>query len=531
MLAAQAMASPSCSGSPLKSVVTPAPSFSTRPTASWPRITGVGIGRFPWWRCTSVPQTPPISTLATSAPGSGSRTGASSSISGSLKARRTAPRAMVTKECSFIAITRHVPVPASTTTDREWLGALAEVLRARAHKRAGDLVIDLQPDPRFVGQHDVAILDHRLILQGQILPPGIVDPVPLHDQKVRDRGADVGRGHGAERPADIVRGERHIVDLRHVRDLAALRESTALGDVRHDVVNRLLLQQVAEAPAQVEILPRAERHRRDALDLPHGRYVFRRNWLLQPEQSERLHRSRHCDPTADVVPTMHVDGEVDGRSDRFPYRRDPLDHPIEFGIGGVPVPAVSAKAGPRLVDVELERVKAEGDDLLCPLSVGRGREVLARVAVAVEADCVPELAAEELIDRQAERLPGKIPEGDLDPGHRRDRCPRHCPVEELGPSHLLEKHVDVERALAKDGVLQRVDHLRTAFATVDALPVADDTLVGEDADVGRVAVPLDLRGADIGDLHLETSSLLGSIGGTVRPVSAVYSAAFSGLGG
>src|SRR5215217_827723 len=194
------MASPSCSGSPLKSVVTPAPSFSTRPTASWPRITGVGIGRFPWWRWTSVPQTPPMSTLAMSAPGSGSRTGASSSVSGSLNVRRTAPRAIAGNACSFREITNSIADAAGHN-----LGALAKVLRVRTDICTGNFVIDFQADPRLVGQHDVAILNHWLILECQIVPARVVDPVPLHDQEVGDRGADVGRSHGAERTADIVR--------------------------------------------------------------------------------------------------------------------------------------------------------------------------------------------------------------------------------------------------------------------------------------------------------------------------------------
>src|SRR5215208_5921124 len=171
------MASPSCSGSPLKSVVTPAPSFSTRPTASWPRITGVGIGRFPWWRWTSVPQTPPMSTLAMRAPGSGSRTGASSSVSGSLKVRRTAPRAIAGNLCSFREVARSIADAAGRK-----LGALAKVLRARTDIGTGDLVIDFQSDPRLVGQHDVAILDHRLILECQIVPARVINPMPLYDQ-------------------------------------------------------------------------------------------------------------------------------------------------------------------------------------------------------------------------------------------------------------------------------------------------------------------------------------------------------------
>ena len=123
------------------------------------------------------------------------------------------------------------------------------------------------------------------------------------------------------------------------------------------------------------------------------------------------------------------------------------------------------------------------------------------VAVAVEADAVAELAAEQLVDRHAERLAREVPEGDLDAGHRRDRRAGHRAVEEAGAAHLLEEHIHVERVLADDVLLEGVDHRRAALAAVDALAVADHPLVRVDAHVGRVAVPLHLCRADVRDLH------------------------------
>jgi len=63
-------------------------------------------------------------------------------------------------------------------------------------------------------------------------------------------------------------------------------------------------------------------------------------------------------------------------------------------------------------------------------------------------------------------------------------APRHRAVEQPGAAHLLEEHVDVERTLANDVLLQGVNHLRAAFAAVDALAVADQPVVCGDADEG-----------------------------------------------
>ena len=98
------------------------------------------------------------------------------------------------------------------------------------------------------------------ILDREFVPTLVIDPVPFHDEEIRDRRADMRRGHRPERAADVVRGERNVIDLGHIGDLAALREAAALGDIGHDVIDRLLLEQIAKAPAQVEIFARAERN-------------------------------------------------------------------------------------------------------------------------------------------------------------------------------------------------------------------------------------------------------------------------------
>src|SRR3954454_25192678 len=96
------------------------------------------------------------------------------------------------------------------------LGALAEILRPGAHVLLWHFVVDLQADAWLVGQDDVAVLDHRLVLDRQIVPAGVVNPVPFHNQEVRNAGADVGGGHGPQRTTDVMRRQGDVVDLGHV---------------------------------------------------------------------------------------------------------------------------------------------------------------------------------------------------------------------------------------------------------------------------------------------------------------------------
>ena len=87
------------------------------------------------------------------------------------------------------------------------------------------------------------------------------------------------------------------------------------------------------------------------------------------------------------------------------------------------------------------------------------------------------------------------------------------------PRRIFSKSMStLSGSLADDEALQGMDHLRAAFAAVDALAVADDPFVRVDPDVGRIAMALDLGGADVGDLH-------------AFPVSRSNSISFSGDGG
>src|SRR5919199_34923 len=167
----------------------------------------------------------------------------------------------------------------------------------------------------------------------------------------------------------------------------------------------------------------------------------------------------------------------------------------------MPVPAVGAEARLGLVHVEFERIEAERADLPGAFGVGLGGEVASGVAIAVEADPIPELPAEQAVHRHPERLARQIPERDLNAGHRRDGYTRQRAVEEPGAPHLFKEHIDVGRTLAENVALERMPQLRASFAAMDALAIPDQSFIGVDPHVGRVTVSLDLRGPHIGDFQ------------------------------
>src|ERR1035437_1857225 len=140
MFEAHPIRSPGRSAAPLASVLTPSPSAFTRPTASWPRTSGVGIAIRPSCRCMSVPQTPASSTRATTAPGPGSLPGSSTTSSGRFGAGSTTAR-RVLMSSPFVSATaaarrRRCDRPGSRGRHPRWPGAHARCRAARSPARA-----------------------------------------------------------------------------------------------------------------------------------------------------------------------------------------------------------------------------------------------------------------------------------------------------------------------------------------------------------------------------------------------------------
>ena len=75
------------------------------------------------------------------------------------------------------------------------------------------------------------------------------------------------RRHHADGRSHRVRRHRHKVRVRQVGDLARFEQPSALLEIRHDDVHRALLQQLAEAPAHVDVLSAADGRARGVPDV------------------------------------------------------------------------------------------------------------------------------------------------------------------------------------------------------------------------------------------------------------------------
>ena len=114
-----------------------------------------------------------------------------------------------------------------------------------------EFLVELYPETGFFAEYHMALLDHRLVAEQSIVPGRVTVAMEFQSEKIGYAGADMGVGHGAQGTAVVVWRKGDVIDLGQVGDLAAFRQPTALGDVGHDDVDRLLGQQVTEAIAQV----------------------------------------------------------------------------------------------------------------------------------------------------------------------------------------------------------------------------------------------------------------------------------------
>ena len=135
-----------------------------------------------------------------------------------------------------------------------------------------------------------------------------------------------------------------------------------------------------------------------------------------------------------------------------------------------------------LIQVELDRGIAVLDGLGRRRGelLRRGQPRLIERRVAVDADLVAELPAEQLIHRHVQRLAGQIPQRRFHGRQHRHEDARLRAAEDAALPHLLEDPVHVERVLAANPLTEALDEVVGAADGVDPLAAAPDALVGMD---------------------------------------------------
>ena len=197
---------------------------------------------------------------------------------------------------------------------------------------------------------------------------------------------------------------------------------------------------------QVDLLAGMNRDRSALRDFPKDfgvgvRRVVAGDEVFEPGDVERLERPRERDRVFDRPAGSAVQGEADFVAEDFLHGFDAGDDMLQAAFGqqaavGVRrprprfvVPAVGHGAHHRRI-VEADRLLDEREALFGFLHLRHVLGVvLRRLAGHREADAsvvgahaVPDLAAQQLVYRHSGRLPGDVPEGDLDRAHRRPRA-------------------------------------------------------------------------------------------------------------
>ena len=135
-----------------------------------------------------------------------------------------------------------------------------------------------------------------------------------------------------------------------------------------------------------------------------------RDGLLDPARCVRFERDRDLGGGVRREAAVHLDHQVDVRSDRLAHRGDDRERP-----------AAGRRRQPnarRTERVELHRPIAARDDAERQGRDGVGLEVGSVPAVGVGRDAVAESPAEELPDGHAERLADEVPRRDVERGQR-----------------------------------------------------------------------------------------------------------------
>src|SRR5262249_34825458 len=129
------------------------------------------------------------------------------------------------------------------------------------------------------------------------------------------------------------------------------------------------------------------------------------------------------------------------------------------------------------------------------------------VAVAVDADAVAHLTAEQVPDRRSQRLPLDVPERHVDAGHRPGADDAGHAMTHDGAEHLLPELLDMRRILADEHRREILHRALDAPRPAAALADPGDAGVGIDLDEEPVAAPRPRPG-----IALRAGAVRGGIG-------------------
>ena len=259
---------------------------------------------------------------------------------------------------------------------------------------------------------EVAVVDVERGREGAVVlvELGVGD---LEAVKVGGGRHGLGAGDESDGAGGVVGADRDEEGFGHGGDAAQLGDAAGADDVGHDVLGELLLEDGAELPAGVEALADADRDIGAGAELGESVGVLGWDGLFEPADAVGGDGVGEADRGGDVEAAVGVDEDLDAGADGLADGADDLDG-VGF-VGGVVAGAVLVEVGLVLAEgVELDGGVTFVDGLL-----GCAAEVVwslaaGEPAVGVEEELLAVLAAEELVDGEAEALAAQVPQRDVD---------------------------------------------------------------------------------------------------------------------
>src|SRR4029077_9585446 len=168
------------------------------------------------------------------------------------------------------------------------------------------LIVDVGA-PTWLGRHDQLAALYARRVGNEIVLPGHVIDVDLHDAEVRYRCAEVGAHQSGHVTIEVVRRAVDLVGLGHSRDLHRLKDPVP-GHVDNADVHGIILKEIFELATTEKAFAARERRSDRATD------ESERAWIeavdLDPHQPVPLQRTDEADVALGLEVEIDIAEEI-----------------------------------------------------------------------------------------------------------------------------------------------------------------------------------------------------------------------------
>src|SRR2546421_1507233 len=219
---------------------------------------------------------------------------------------------------------------------------------------AGNLFVQLDTKARFLRERDESILDNGLRHSfDQVIPEGDIRSMEFEHEKIRDGSAEMRGSQSSDWTTDVVWRHRNGLSVRKMRDVARHRQASDLLQVWGNDSHSMRLQNLSESFKQIEVFASSDRdsdlrtHRSQGID------AFGRDRILEPQKPERFQSACNFDHVTDAVAPVAIDGDVRVSANGFVNGANQSNHAINRPICKATVVRIRT-FGTRHVEIKLQ---------------------------------------------------------------------------------------------------------------------------------------------------------------------------------